>query len=159
MFLLYFEIEICKAFFYLFGFFLILFGLFSHQFLLMFKVIFNVSFLILNYFVPSSSLLFLLVKHHLVGATSTSSLESLPLHWKASSVGICTQPSVLLRGLYSLRRRIHLVVIASLIKLLFIVVAITILQNSFFCLHSKSCYRSRLFTVESSTIAVSFLLN
>ena len=135
MFLSYFKIEIGETFFYLFGFFLILFGLFSHQFLLMFKAIFNVPFLILNYFVPSCSLLFLLVKHHLVGATPTASLESLPLHWKASSVRICTQPSVLLRCLYSLRRGIHLV-IASLIKLLFIVVAITIFQNSFFCLHS-----------------------
>lgn len=80
VFLSYFEIEIGETFFYLFSFFLILFGLFSHQFFLMFKVIFNIPFLILNYFVPASSLLFLLVKHHLVGATSTSSLESLPLH-------------------------------------------------------------------------------
>ena len=135
MFLSHFEIEIGQTFFYLFCFFLILFGLFRHQFLLVFKVIFNIPFLILNYFVPPSPLLFLLIKHHLIGATSTTRLESLPFHWKTGAVRIGTQSSILLRCLYSLWCWIHLV-ITPLIKLLFIVVAVTIFENSFFCLHS-----------------------
>ena len=100
----------------------------------MFEVVFNIPFLILNYFIPSGSLLFLLLEHHLVCAASASRLESLSLHRKSSAVRICAQSTVLLRRLDSLWSGIHLV---SLVKLLFVVIAITIFEHSFFCLHSK----------------------
>ena len=103
MFLSDFEIEIGESFLDFFSLLLILFGLFDHQFLLVFKVVFNVPFLVLNYFVPSSSLLLLLVEHHLVSAASTASLESLSFHRETCSVRIGTHSSVLLSCLDSLR--------------------------------------------------------
>lgn len=141
MFLSHFKCKIGESFLHLLRFFFILFSLFNHYFLLMLKRVFNISFLVLNYFIPSSSFFFLLLKHHIVCATAAASLESLSLHGKAGAVRIRANSSILLSSLDSLRSGIHL---SSLVQLLFIVISVTIFKHSFFCLHSQISERTKI---------------